>query len=77
MAHSPVPVFYLEAVLVCSALARVLAGTEATRAPVAHMRREGTLELLYPLDLFRIHILGTGTIWAMTTVPPLVVASLS
>jgi hypothetical protein len=50
VARSPALVFYLEAVadlvLGCLALPQVQVGTEATRAPVAHMRREGTLELL-------------------------------
>lgn len=81
MAHSPAPGLYLEAVLVlvCSALARISVGTEATRAPVTRMRKEGTLESLYPLQLFWIHISGTGTIGAMVvmTTPPVVVASLS
>jgi hypothetical protein len=50
VAHSPALVFYLGAVAVLVlgylALPQVQVGTEATRAPVAHMRREGTLELL-------------------------------
>lgn len=63
-------------VLGCLALAQIMAGTEATRAPVAHMRREGTLESLC-FSCLGTYIFGTGTIWATVTVPLLVVANLS
>ena len=77
VAHSLAPVFCLEAVLVlvCSALPQISVGTEATRAPVARMRREGTLELLC-FGYFG-YIFGTGIIWATVIIPPLAVVNLS